>query len=151
MTVLADQRERSLIATVLDRTIVVEAAAGTGKTTELVNRIISVLAEGHAHIGEVVAVTFTDKAAGELRLRLRSGLETSRRQKEQEGSSRYTNLLTALGQLERRKSIRSMASARTFCANVPLRQCSIRSLRQSTSRMRNCYKERRLSYGFSEY
>ena len=52
-----------------------------------------------AHIGEVVAVTFTDKAAGELRLRLRSGLETSRRQ-EQEGSSRYTNLLTALGQLE---------------------------------------------------
>ena len=113
MTLLADQRERNLIATALDRTIVVEAAAGTGKTTELVNRIISVLAEGHARIGEVVAVTFTDKAAGELRLRLRSGLETSRRQ-EQEGSSRYTNLLTALGQLEEAQ----INTIHGFCADL---------------------------------
>lgn len=73
MTALADQRERDLIATALDQTMVVEAAAGTGKTTELVNRIVAVLAEGLARVKEVVAVTFTDKAAGELRLRLRSG------------------------------------------------------------------------------
>ena len=56
---------------------------------------------------------FTDKAAGELRLRLRSGLETSRRQ-EQEGSSRYTNLLTALGQLEEAQ----INTIHGFCADL---------------------------------
>jgi ATP-dependent helicase/nuclease subunit A len=113
MTVPADERERNLIATALDRTIVVEAAAGTGKTTELVNRIISVLAEGHGRIEEVVAVTFTDKAAGELRLRLRSSLET-RRHQEKEDSSRYTNLLRALGQLEEAQ----INTIHGFCADL---------------------------------
>jgi ATP-dependent helicase/nuclease subunit A len=113
MTALADQRERDLIVTALDQTMVVEAAAGTGKTTELVNRIISVLAEGHAHIKEVVAVTFTDKAAGELRLRLRSELETKRHQ-EQEGSPRYVNLLNALAQLEEAQ----VNTIHGFCADI---------------------------------
>ena len=40
MKVLADQKARDLISNELDKTLVVEAAAGTGKTTELVNRII---------------------------------------------------------------------------------------------------------------
>ena len=60
-----DRQARELIRTALDRTLVVEAAAGTGKTTELINRIISVLAEGRTTIDRIVAVTFTDKAAGE--------------------------------------------------------------------------------------
>ncbi len=53
----------------------VEAAAGTGKTTELVRRIVRVLATGKAGVGDLVAVTFTEKAAGELKLRLRQELE----------------------------------------------------------------------------
>jgi ATP-dependent helicase/nuclease subunit A len=119
---LADERERMLIATALDQTIVVEAAAGTGKTTELVNRIISILAEGRARIEEVVAVTFTDKAAGELRLRLRSGLET-RRHKESEGSSRYSNLLSALGHLEEAQ----INTIHGFCADI-LRERPVEAL-----------------------
>ena len=62
----------------LDDTLVVEAAAGTGKTTELVNRILSVLASGRATMTDIVAVTFTEKAAGELKLRLRERLEQDR-------------------------------------------------------------------------
>ena len=62
----------------LDDTLVVEAAAGTGKTTELVNRILRVLATGRATMVEIVAVTFTEKAAGELKLRLREALEHER-------------------------------------------------------------------------
>ena len=58
--------------------LVVEAAAGTGKTTELVNRIISILASGRTTVDRIVAVTFTDKAAGELKLRLRAELEKAR-------------------------------------------------------------------------
>ena len=42
-------------------------------------RIVRVLAEGRADVREIVAVTFTEKAAGELKLRLRQQLEDARR------------------------------------------------------------------------
>ena len=63
---------------IIDDTLIVEAAAGTGKTTELVNRILRVLETGRATMVEIVAVTFTEKAAGELKLRLREELERRR-------------------------------------------------------------------------
>ena len=71
----SDQNARDAIAGDLDSTFVVEAAAGTGKTTELVRRVVLVLATGRARVGDLVAVTFTEKAAGELKLRLRQELE----------------------------------------------------------------------------
>ena len=73
-----DDEARRSIADALDETLVVEAAAGTGKTTELVKRILRVLATGRAKMVEIVAVTFTEKAAGELKLRLREALEHER-------------------------------------------------------------------------
>ena len=75
----SDEDARRMIRDSIDETIVVEAAAGTGKTTELVNRVLAVLREGRAEVREIVAVTFTEKAAGELKLRLRQGLEKERR------------------------------------------------------------------------
>ena len=69
---------RALIATALDDTLVVEAAAGTGKTTELVGRIVRDPRRGRAEVDEIVAVTFTEKAAGELKLRLRERLDRER-------------------------------------------------------------------------
>jgi ATP-dependent helicase/nuclease subunit A len=77
--VLADQQDRDLISDALDDTLIVEAAAGTGKTTELVHRIVRVIESGRAEVTEIVSVTFTEKAAGELKLRLREALEESRR------------------------------------------------------------------------
>ncbi len=77
---LTDQPDRDLIRSALSDTIIVEAAAGTGKTTELVNRIVGVLSTGRARVQDVVAVTFTEKAAGELKLRLRAALEEARQQ-----------------------------------------------------------------------
>src|SRR5438105_9119353 len=73
-----DQAARDAIANALDETLVVEAAAGTGKTTELVNRIVRILASGRAEVRGIVAVTFTEKAAGELKLRLREALDVAR-------------------------------------------------------------------------
>jgi ATP-dependent exoDNAse (exonuclease V) beta subunit len=83
MSVLAfpgadDSTARRAIIDDLDDTLVVEAAAGTGKTTELVNRILRVLETGRATMTQIVAVTFTEKAAGELKLRLRERLEQDR-------------------------------------------------------------------------
>ena len=74
----SDDESRQLIHDRLDDTLVVEAAAGTGKTTEMVKRIVRVVAEGRAGVREIVAVTFTEKAAGELKLRLRQQLERER-------------------------------------------------------------------------
>ena len=73
-----DLDDRRLIAEALDQTLVVEAAAGTGKTTELVKRIVRLVTTGRATIDQVVAVTFSEKAAGELKLRLREELERAR-------------------------------------------------------------------------
>src|SRR3954467_8897668 len=78
MRMTGDAESRAAIANDLDDTLIVEAAAGTGKTTELVNRILRVLATGRAKMVQVVAVTFTEKAAGELKLRLREELERAR-------------------------------------------------------------------------
>ena len=75
---LADADARHRIRTELDESIVVEAAAGTGKTSVLVERIVEVLAAGRAAVDEILAVTFTEKAAGELKLRLRGALEQAR-------------------------------------------------------------------------
>ncbi len=75
MTPLADSEARRRIAEDLDATLLVEAAAGTGKTTELVARIVALVREGRAGIDGILAVTYTDKAAGEMKLRLRGELE----------------------------------------------------------------------------
>ncbi len=78
MTTLSDQEQRHRIRTSFDENIIAEAAAGTGKTTELVQRIVAILAQGRAQVDQIVAITFTEKAAGELKLRLRSELEQAR-------------------------------------------------------------------------
>ncbi|HTV02124.1 MAG TPA: UvrD-helicase domain-containing protein [Luteitalea sp.] len=78
VSTLVDGADRERIRHALDTTLVVEAAAGTGKTTELVARMVNTLAAGRAKINEIVAVTFTEKAAGELKLRLREEIEHAR-------------------------------------------------------------------------
>src|SRR5487761_2630766 len=73
-----DDAARARIRASLDESLIVEASAGTGKTTELVRRIVAVLAGGKATIDKIAAVTFTNKAAGELKLRLRAELDKER-------------------------------------------------------------------------
>jgi ATP-dependent exoDNAse (exonuclease V) beta subunit len=73
----SDEAARLRIRTSLDESLLVEASAGTGKTTELVNRIVAILANGWK-IENIAAVTFTNKAAGELKLRVREQLDKSR-------------------------------------------------------------------------
>ncbi len=70
-----DQRERDRIIRELDTSMLVEAAAGTGKTTEMVNRIVALIEAGKCRRDQLVAVTFTRKAAAELQGRLREKLD----------------------------------------------------------------------------
>jgi ATP-dependent helicase/nuclease subunit A len=70
---LSDSRDRLLAETTWDRNVVVVAGAGTGKTTILVNRILNLLLRepNPLPITEIVALTFTNKAAAEMKQRLR--------------------------------------------------------------------------------
>src|SRR5262245_44347061 len=52
----------------------VEASAGTGKTSALVERIVQVVAAG-TPVDRIVAVTFTHAAAGNMKLRVRQEME----------------------------------------------------------------------------
>ena len=64
-----DARQQ-VAASVTRGPVCILAGAGTGKTTTITHRIAHQVASGAFEPGEILAVTFTDKAAGELRTRL---------------------------------------------------------------------------------
>ncbi|HEX6897475.1 MAG TPA: UvrD-helicase domain-containing protein, partial [Bryobacteraceae bacterium] len=107
-----DRAARARIRTSLNESLLVEASAGTGKTTELVARIVAVLASGAAKIDGIVAVTFTNKAAGELKLRLRHELDVARQRTEDAKERSY--LEEALEHLEEA----SIGTIHSFCAQI---------------------------------
>ena len=54
--------------------MLVVAGAGTGKTTVLIQRIVRLVRESHSRADEILALTYTDNAAAEMRERIRSEL-----------------------------------------------------------------------------
>ena len=71
---VADDPARRAIREDLDETLFVEAGAGTGKTSELVRRVVALAASGRASLGEIAAITFTEAAAADLRERIHDEL-----------------------------------------------------------------------------
>ena len=67
-----DIAARTRAAEDLDTSFCLEAGAGTGKTTILVERIVSILRRGRAQSGGIVAITFTEKAAAEMKARVQA-------------------------------------------------------------------------------
>ncbi len=107
----SDAEARRIIRESLDESLLVEASAGTGKTTELVNRIVQILATGRATIDRIAAVTFTNKAAGELKLRVREQLDVARQKAK--GKEREA-LEDALERLEEA----AIGTIHSFCAQI---------------------------------
>ena len=73
---LQDERTHARIRAALDQNLFVEAGAGTGKTRALVERVLALVLNGRP-IERIVAITFTEKAAAELRDRVREALEVA--------------------------------------------------------------------------
>ncbi len=72
---LVDANEREAIRQRVDENMCVEAGAGTGKTTVLVDRIVHLLSTTDTDVRRIAVITFTEKAAAELAGRVRRGLE----------------------------------------------------------------------------
>ena len=107
-----DQEQRELILRELDRNMLVEAAAGTGKTTSMTGRMLALLESGKcADIRRMAAVTFTRKAAAELRGRFQ--LELERRVKEAAGTG-GERLRAALDRVEQC----FIGTIHSFCARL---------------------------------
>ncbi len=110
---LPDAEARRAIREDLGDTLFVEAAAGTGKTSALVSRIAAVLASGAATLDRIAALTFTEKAAGEMKLRLRAEIERARGAPETAPAARE-RLAASLAQLE----VARIATIHAFCADL---------------------------------
>ncbi|HEY1434937.1 MAG TPA: UvrD-helicase domain-containing protein [Thermoanaerobaculia bacterium] len=76
---LPDAAARRAIAGQLGHSLLVEAAAGTGKTTSLVARMTALIRTGTTTVDRLSAVTFTIKAAAELSERFQASLEAAAR------------------------------------------------------------------------
>ena len=72
-----DEADRQRIRESLDESLFVEAGAGTGKTTSLVDRVLTLAASGKTTLDRTAVITFTEAAAAELRDRIRERLEQS--------------------------------------------------------------------------
>ena len=74
-TVLDEQARDLIVRGGLDEGLFVEAGAGTGKTTQLVGRVVALVVDRGIPLREIAAITFTEAAASELRDRIREELE----------------------------------------------------------------------------
>ena len=106
-----DQAERNLITSELDKTMLVEAAAGTGKTTAMIARMVALLAAGKCRTDTLAAVTFTRKSTAELRARFQIDLEKAAREAKGEARAR---LDAAVATVERC----FIGTIHSFCARL---------------------------------
>jgi ATP-dependent exoDNAse (exonuclease V) beta subunit len=111
VTGLADADARRRITSEFGTTFFVEAAAGTGKTTALVRRIVGLVSAGVTTLDRIVALTFTEKAAGETKLQLRSEIETVRTAAGPEQRALLDHALEAL-------ELARIGTIHAFCADL---------------------------------
>ena len=95
---LQDQQARDKIADALDRNMMVLAGAGAGKTYALVQRMVNAVEKGVVPVDQLAAITFTRKAAGEMRGRFFSELKSRAKKAGGEDLNRIQNALEKVDQ-----------------------------------------------------
>lgn len=112
MAELTEQQRRAVDHR--ETSVVLSSGAGCGKTKVLTERYVSHLERNEASVGQIVAITFTDKAAREMRERIRRQIEHLGK------SGKLADAKKHLRDLERAQ----IATIHAFCGNI-LRQFAI--------------------------
>ena len=73
----SDNLAQQCVVSDFQTTFLLEAGAGTGKTQLLLSRLLALLRTGRSPLSRVAVITFTEKAAAELRTRLRTTVESA--------------------------------------------------------------------------
>ena len=80
-----------------DGSLLVRAGAGTGKTTVLVERFVRAVVDDGTEVEQVLAITFTEKAAAEMKSRVRNRfLELGRREDARSAESAWVSTIHGL-------------------------------------------------------
>ena len=95
---LQDQQARDKIAGALDQNMMVLAGAGAGKTYALVQRMANAVQKGVVAVDQLSAITFTRKAAGEMRGRFFSELKSRAQKADGQDLNRIQNALEKVDQ-----------------------------------------------------
>ncbi|SDT10618.1 ATP-dependent helicase/nuclease subunit A [Paenibacillaceae bacterium GAS479] len=111
---LDDALARERIVRDLETTFLIEAGAGSGKTTSLIGRMLALIETGSARAGEIAAITFTRKAADELKTRFRLELERRIRSASVEPGEPLARLQQALREADRC----TVATIHSFCGQL---------------------------------
>jgi exodeoxyribonuclease V beta subunit len=108
-----------------DSAAVIEASAGTGKTFLIEHLVVDRLIAGDARLDEILVVTFTERAAGELLRRLRSLIERARTARGDGGIAASAHAWTIdaaararLDAAERTLDLASISTIHGFCRRV---------------------------------
>ena len=84
--------------------VFVSAGAGTGKTSVLVERFVRAVCERGIDVDSVLVITYTRKAAGELRARIRAALRARGRARPPSSSSASSARCATAGSTSTRRS-----------------------------------------------
>lgn len=105
--------QQSAIDTI-DKSILVSAAAGSGKTAVLVERIINIIVQGKADVDRMLVVTFTNAAASEMRLKLTKAINKEIKAAKTSDPERAERLRQQLGKMYRSY----ISTVHSFCNRV---------------------------------
>jgi ATP-dependent helicase/nuclease subunit A len=112
---LPDRAARVRVLTDLETSLLVEAGAGAGKTTQMVERMVALVHTGTATVDQLAAVTFTRKAAAELRERFQTTLEQELRSAFAGGDD---ELITRIDRALREIDRAYIGTIHSFCARL---------------------------------
>lgn len=109
---LKDQQARDEISRNFRQNMLVEAGAGSGKTTSLTDRMVEAVAQGHVKAPHMAAITFTRKAAYQLKEKFQEVLET--KWQAEKDPERAQRMEAALNQI----SLCFIGTLHSFCAGM---------------------------------
>lgn len=95
-----------------ERNILVSASAGSGKTTVLVGRLMDLVLKDGISVDQILAMTFTEAAANEMKKRLSAALQDAARESEDEAVKARLNRQLTLMQSAQISTIHS------FCLSI---------------------------------